>query len=116
MRVVEKKWGSEDVLVTNEHYTGKFLNITAGNGTSKQYHREKHETLYLLKGKAKVLINGVEQIFDSDKDPMYSRIFIIPPGTIHQTSAVDEDCVFVEFSTSQLEDVVHLDDLQKRIE
>ena len=116
IKLVKKNWGSEEILITNEYYTGKFLNISAGKETSKQYHKEKHETLFLLSGKAKVLLNGIEKIVDAKIDNEEERIFVIPPHTIHKTTALDEDCVFIEFSTSQLSDVIRISDIYKRIE
>ena len=116
MKIIQKPWGTEKLVVTNEYYTGKFLNISAGQETSKQYHKEKHETLFLLSGKAKVLLNGVEKIVDSKVDDEDARTFVIPPHTIHKTSAVDGDCVFIEFSTSQLSDVIRISDIYHRIE
>ena len=116
MKIITKPWGTEHWLETNEYYTGKFLNISAGQETSKQYHKEKHETLFLLSGKAKVLINGIEKIVDAKIDNEEERVFVIPPHTIHKTTALDEDCVFIEFSTSQLSDVIRISDIYKRIE
>jgi len=116
IKLVKKNWGSEEILITNEYYTGKFLNISAGQETSKQYHKEKHETLFLLSGKAKVLLNGIEKIVDAKVDSKEDRLFVIPPNNIHRTSALDEDCVFIEFSTSQLEDVIRISEVKNRIE
>ena len=47
---VEKPWGHEIRWAISDKYLGKILHINAGHRLSKQYHREKDETIYVLKG------------------------------------------------------------------
>lgn len=116
MKTIQKPWGHEIVWASNDMYTGKFLYILANQETSKQYHREKHETIFLAKGKAKVLLNGIEKEFDASIDKEDDRIFVVPPHTIHKLIAIT-DCEFIEVSTSQLEeDVIRINDIYHRIE
>lgn len=49
--LVEKKWGSEDIWVSNDLYCSKFLNFETESKFSMHFHREKHETWYVLSGK-----------------------------------------------------------------
>lgn len=48
---VKKAWGNEDIWVSNDFYCSKFLNFETGKQFSMHFHREKHETWYVLSGK-----------------------------------------------------------------
>lgn len=53
-KVVDKEWGYEIWMANNEvnDYCGKILHIEEGHRFSMHFHRDKHETFYVLKGKA----------------------------------------------------------------
>lgn len=105
MKQVKKPWGQEIWIAhENGRYAGKLIKIRSGNRLSKQYHKVKHETLYLLEGEAIIFINDEpeEKLFEGD-------IITIIPETIHRLEAVT-DCIFIEFSTPELDDVVRLED------
>jgi len=104
MKIIEKPWGEELwIAYDNKRYAGKILGIDAGYRLSKQYHKKKHETLYLLAGKAKVLHNE-DVLYMKPKD-----ILEIKPKEVHRIEAID-DCIFIEFSSPELDDVVRLED------
>ena len=44
MEIIEKPWGQEEILETNEFYTLKRLTMLNGHKCSKQYHNKKTET------------------------------------------------------------------------
>ncbi len=48
IKKVNKVWGSEEWIVNNSTYCGKILNIKKGYRSSIHYHKNKHETFYLL--------------------------------------------------------------------
>jgi len=48
MRRVNKPWGYEIIWAETADYVGKVLHINAGHRLSKQYHKIKEETLYVL--------------------------------------------------------------------
>jgi len=111
---VPKPWGLERWVVHTDKYAGKFLYINKGESMSKQYHKEKHETIFLLGGKIKVEIGEENSpiykciIVDasvSDKD----KVFIIPPNTVHRIEAITGS-VLIEWSTGELDDVVRIED------
>ena len=104
---VEKPWGFEEILEHNVHYTVKRLNIKAGERMSLQYHREKTETVYVLRG---VLSNWTSD--DDNNYDIYSEgsTLHIEPGDIHRFGAFGQDCVILECSRSMLDDVVRLRD------
>jgi mannose-6-phosphate isomerase len=104
---VQKPWGHETIWAHTDRYVGKILHINAGHALSVQYHNEKDETVHLLSGE---LIYRV-QTGDKLEDVKLSRgqSFRICPRTVHQMEAIT-DCDILEASTSELDDVVRLQD------
>lgn len=105
---IEKPWGSETIIETNESYTVKKLFMKTGHKCSLQYHETKHETLYILSGIMRLWVG-------KDKDSIeYKTLgkgesFVVLPKTVHRMESI-EDCYYLESSTSELHDVVRLDD------
>lgn len=112
--IISKPWGEEIILCKNKRYAGKILRVNKGEMLSKQYHENKDETLYLIKGIAKVLINDKERITSNIGNILKGQIIDIPHRTIHRIEAI-EDCIFIEFSTHELDDVIRLEDKYGRI-
>ncbi len=111
--LVEKPWGHEERWAITEKYLGKILHIKAGHRLSRQYHEQKDESIYVLNG-ALVLEIG------SEDDLVWHTLqqgesWRIKPGTIHRFCAVDVDCVLIEVSTPEINDVVRLEDDYSRI-
>jgi mannose-6-phosphate isomerase len=113
-RLVEKPWGYEIIYAVTNRYCGKLLLVHAGEELSLQYHRHKDETLYLTEGLAEIEIG---EIGSSPTTELLrpGGAFHVPPGTVHRLHAL-EDCVFLEVSTPELEDVVWLKDRYGRAE
>lgn len=112
MNIIEKPWGSEELLEHNDRYVLKRLVMKAGHRCSLQYHEKKRETIYVLSGKLRIL-------YGDDKDHLESRVFesnesiTIPTGMIHRMEGV-EDSIYLEASTPELEDVIRISDDYKR--
>ena len=104
---VPKPWGHEIIWAHTDRYVGKILHVNAGQALSVQYHNHKDETIHLLSGE---LIYRVK-LGDDLKDVALKRgeSFRITPNTVHQMEAVT-DCEILEASTSELDDVVRLQD------
>jgi mannose-6-phosphate isomerase len=104
---IEKPWGHEILFAVTEKYIGKILFIKKDHRLSLQYHKQKDETLYCLKGKASLIIkNGdMTNILPLVPDCSYH----IEPMTIHRFEAI-EDTTLVEVSTPEVEDVVRVED------
>jgi mannose-6-phosphate isomerase-like protein (cupin superfamily) len=92
---------------------GKILHIKKGESLSYQYHRVKDETIRLVSGSMDM---------DIEIDGVKSRISLKPgeclhivPGMKHRMIAV-EDCDVLEVSTTELDDVVRLEDRYGRVE
>jgi mannose-6-phosphate isomerase len=107
VRVVPKPWGHEVIWAHTEAYVGKLLHIKAGHSLSMQYHNQKDETLYLLRGEMRYRVDTGEGLREVSLQKGES--FRNTPGTIHQMEAVT-DCDVLEASTPHLDDVVRLTD------
>lgn len=107
MERVEKPWGHEILFAVTEKYIGKILFIKKGHRLSLQYHKQKDETLYCLRGKASLTIkdSNTTSILPLVPDCSYH----IAPMTIHRVEAT-EDTTIVEVSTPETEDVVRVED------
>jgi len=103
-----KPWGREIWFANNEKYAGKILEIKKGHRYSLQYHEKKEETQYIYKGKAK-LTYGTDEKDLQEKILNSGDKIDVHPYTIHRLEAIEDTEVF-EVSTSELNDVVKLDD------
>lgn len=105
MRKVEKPWGFEMIWAETEHYVGKLLHINAGNKLSKQYHKVKEETIYVLSG----------TLYNYEDDGSITKVepgcaLHIHVGQIHRFGANESSVELIEVSTNYLSDVVRLED------
>lgn len=106
---VIKPWGGELIWANTDHYIGKILFIEKGKRLSLQKHENKHETLFLVEGKAIVTIEGEQ----TEIGP--GIVIEIPPGTVHRIKAL-ERCEFLEVSTAHMNDIIRLEDDYGRYE
>jgi quercetin dioxygenase-like cupin family protein len=105
VRTVAKPWGRELIFAhAPGKYAGKILVIEKGGRLSLQYHRRKHESLYVLKGKLTLRL-GRRTIVAGP-----GAAFAVPTGTVHRFQALHGRVTLVEVSTTELDDVVRLQD------
>ncbi len=110
----DKPWGYELLVAHTDKYVGKILHVHAGHALSLQYHVEKDETIHLYSGEASMHYQDAAGRTGSyHMAPGVS--YHVPPGTVHRVEAI-VDCDFFEVSTTQLEDVVRLEDRYGRSE
>jgi len=115
-RRVDKPWGHELIWALTDRYCGKFLVIEAGHALSLQYHEKKDESWYVQSGRATLELGTVDEggtlevLEIGAGDAFHYR-----PGSIHRITAL-EDTTIVEVSTTELDDVVRLDDRYGRPE
>ena len=114
---VEKPWGHEIRWAANDKYIGKILHIKDGHRLSKQYHREKDETIYVLEGSLLLEFGPHIDAYVDDKTPEVVRTTLvtgtsqrIEPNIIHRFCAEMGDVTLVEVSTPEMADVVRLSD------
>ena len=105
---INKPWGYEE-LVYNEKYVVKKLFMKNGCRCSLQYHNKKTETIIVLKGTLTVELE--EKIIKLSE---FESITILPLQK-HRMSALNNDCLYLEASTTELDDVIRLEDDYKRI-
>jgi len=105
---VKKPWGYEIWYAWTDQYVGKIIHVDAGHRLSLQYHVEKDETSYLLKGRM-LLTKGPDpdQLTVTEIGPGHQ--WRNRPGEIHTIEAI-EDADVLEVSTPHLDDVVRLQD------
>jgi mannose-6-phosphate isomerase len=108
MKVIPKPWGQEEVLHIDDKYLMKRLTMKAGHRCSLQFHERKNETVYVISGRLTILAGP-------SKDALEKKILgpgefmNIPTRLVHRMEAA-EDCVYLEASTPELEDVVRISD------
>jgi mannose-6-phosphate isomerase-like protein (cupin superfamily) len=104
---VPKPWGHELIWAHTDRYVGKILHLKKGESLSLQYHERKEETLYLLAGRVALTLRNEREEREVDMTP--GSAFHIPPRLIHRMLAM-EDSDILEVSTTELDDVVRLED------
>lgn len=110
VKYVTKPWGHEEIWAHTPKYVGKILYINPNSKLSLQYHNEKEETIRVLKGTLYLHheIKGNKELIVSKL--VEGDIHHVPVGTIHRFEAREEAVELVEVSTSQLDDVVRIED------
>jgi mannose-6-phosphate isomerase-like protein (cupin superfamily) len=101
--VTQKPWGHERILAKTDKYVVKEIFVKQGHRLSEQYHKKKVETMFLIYGTAWLLVGAV----GSNMTPLLP--VYIPAKTIHRLAGVT-DCLIVEVSSTQLDDVVRISD------
>ena len=106
--IVPKPWGHELIWAKTSRYVGKILHVRAGEALSLQYHRVKDETVMVLSGRLRF------EFFVEGEAPSVRELgprepFHVAPGLRHRMIAI-EDTDVLEVSTTELDDVVRLED------
>ncbi len=105
---IDKPWGYEELVELNDSYAVKFLFMKKGKQCSLQHHEYKTETLMVLDGELEVFFNNEWRTFKKNE------YLTIQPNEIHRMKAVNTDCLYMECSTTELDDVVrHEDDFDR---
>lgn len=115
--IIAKPWGQEKILETNKHYTVKRLFMKKGHRCSLQLHQFKQETIYVLYGVLTIHIAHIIGVDDFKLGKIYLKdgeSLTIEPMRIHRMEAEYEDVTYLECSTSQLDDVVRIEDDYER--
>jgi mannose-6-phosphate isomerase len=106
---VDKPWGFEThFAVVPGNYCGKTLHIRAGEALSLQYHERKEETIAVQSGRLRLEIGPDEARLETfELEP--GEAVHIEPGVRHRMTAM-VDTIVLEASTTELDDVVRLED------
>ena len=87
---INKPWGYEEILETNDKYTVKRLFMKRGNQCSYQYHEKKMETILGLSGKLHIILEGNDIVLDP------GEVITIEPLKKHRMVAKEEDVLYLE--------------------
>lgn len=107
-RRVEKPWGYELIWAETDEYVGKVVYVRAGEALSLQFHEERDETLFLLRGEITLEIGpGVNSM---QRVPIEEgEAFRIRPGVLHRVVA-ETEVEILEASTAELDDIIRVRD------
>jgi mannose-6-phosphate isomerase-like protein (cupin superfamily) len=109
VRRVEKPWGHEEhFALVDGRYCGKVLHVTQGHALSLQFHEYKEETMAVQSGRLLFEVGHADTPLESF-ELLPGESVHLRPGTRHRITAL-EDTVVLEASTTELDDVVRLDD------
>jgi mannose-6-phosphate isomerase len=103
----EKPWGFEILFAQTSNYAGKLIFVKKGYRLSLQYHEKKDETIYMHQGKVRLEIEESGKMVSKTFEPGQS--VRVPPHTRHRLEAIEDSTLF-EVSTTELDDVVRLED------
>jgi len=107
-RKVEKPWGWELVWAEADDYAAKLLFVRSGESLSLQYHEVKDESWLVQDGRARLELGDVGGELQAIEIAR-GDAFRFRPRTVHRVTAL-EDTLVVEVSTTQLGDVIRLED------
>jgi quercetin dioxygenase-like cupin family protein len=109
---VPKPWGYEIVWALTPRYVGKILHIEAGHVLSLQYHNQKDESIYVLRGEITLRIRQGDTLIE--RVMKEGESCHIPPTVVHRFEAIVTTDL-LEASTPELDDIVRLQDRYGRV-
>ena len=105
MQIVEKPWGTEEILECTLDYMVKKITMNRSQRCSLQFHNQKVETVYVINGPLYLTVDGKDYILNSGDS------FTIWPRQQHRMQAgVAWSAIYIECSTPYKEDVVRVED------
>lgn len=112
--MTKKPWGHERIIAKTDSYVVKEIYVKPNSRLSLQYHERKTETMFLVEGEATLSLSHVDHVDGWVMCHYYMtkmRPYFIKPGDHHRLSTAENvDCLVVEVSSIELDDVVRLDD------
>ena len=112
MKIVIKPWGKEEWIELNDKYCYKRIYLNSGHKTSYQYHNFKIETNYIISGEAEIWLENDEGVVEK-KIFKAGDYFNVKPTRKHRVIALT-DLIMQEVSTPEVDDVVRIEDDNKR--
>lgn len=105
----QRPWGSFTVLDEGENYKVKRLEVLPGKRLSYQRHSRRSEHWFVVRGKAKVTLNGIQILAEA------GQAIDIPQGAAHriENEPGSERLVIIETQTGDYfgeDDIERLDD------
>ena len=111
--IVEKPWGSFEILKSGQKYLVKKIYVKPGGILSLQSHKHRSEHWIVAKGNAEVTVNNtISNLTEND------NIFI-PKGAIHRmANKGDDDLIIIEMwygDRLDENDIKRYEDIYERI-
>jgi mannose-6-phosphate isomerase len=110
---VDKPWGYELRWAITDRYLGKVLHLNQGEALSLQYHEQKDECQYVIKGAIDMEVGDRDGKLTTHRMKAGDTVHLTP-GTRHRLTAVEDTDIF-EVSTPEIDDVVRLEDRYGRV-
>ena len=111
IKKIKRIWGTEEIIINNERYCAKFLNINRGYQSSLHSHKIKDETLCVLEGRIKVRI-GIDEIKYIVEKGNKVRIYC---DQEHQFLALSETAKVLEISTHEFDEDTYILENEKEL-
>ena len=109
VRRQDKPWGHEELFaLVDGKFCGKAIHVTEGHALSLQYHEEKEEVISVQSGRLQCEIGTSEDALEVFELLPGESVHLLP-GVRHRVTAL-ADTVMLEASTTELDDVVRLED------
>jgi len=111
--IEQRPWGEFENLLDVDFCKVKRITIKPGQAPSYQYHYKRSEVYVIIKGKALIKLNDVEQEYN------VGDTVIIPVLTKHKVTNIgNEDLIFIEVQHGEYfgeDDIVRLEDNYGRV-
>ena len=105
----DKPWGHEELFaLVDGKFCGKAIHVNEGHALSLQYHEEKEEVISVQSGRLRFEVGESEDDLDVF-ELLPGEAVHLRPYVRHRITAL-VDTVVLEASTTQLHDVVRLED------
>lgn len=105
---LDKPWGYEIHWTKDQNYVGKLLHINKGKRLSLQYHDQKAESEFLIRGKVNLWIDDPQGSFVAVEMEM-GKGYQVVPFQRHRFEAL-EDSDIIEVSTPETGTTFRLED------
>ena len=112
--LIKKPWGSEQIIHTNKNYTLKKLVMNSNSRCSLQYHKKKIETIFVLIGPLYILVGKKVNSLKTIK-LLKGHSITLKKREIHRMFTKSKKSIYLEASTSDLDDVVRISDDYNRV-
>ena len=106
---VDKPWGHEEwFALVDGKFCGKAIHVAQAHALSLQYHEEKEEVISVQSGRLQCERGRSEDALETFELLPGESVHLLP-GVRHRVTAL-EDTGMLEASTTQVHDVVRLED------
>ena len=104
--VIEKPWGTYEVLLDEPTYKVKRLTVNPYQQFSLQYHNHREEHWAVVAGSGTILVG------DMLEESFIGSFWVIPKKTLHRATAGPDGLVFIETLVGDCyeEDIVRIED------